>query len=174
VNAALLTRKTIDLATLTSFNPYGDLPDIPVFRNMADVQQVMSELLGHSALEVGSRLEGWAADPEARLTNDERGMTQFRIKTRATVIEVQRSEGEDQLVARDLFDSEAGEFVVFHPTLGLYDEILLFHCYSKEALKLGCRFLNEEFPRLLEFEYRYSGHRRPNGWADPHLRRVPR
>ena len=312
--------RRIPRATRTAWELSCDLPDMPVLREMAEVQQVMTELLGHSAIEVGSPLDRWAADPESRLTNDERLMTRFRIKTRATVIEVQRSAGENRCLARDMFDPEAGEFVVFHPTLGnaprfsrhlgwftwlphfvhplgsmvelvphlwfawrdevlhevrhrqsqdytmtcqrfmrehfmasirvlgilihdweatkepadpdlhcaavyrvrdaipnlkalfeanpacapfmvlprhptygvcrgeyryrvrgapgdlesyrpylgaeldspgertvgifsLYDEILLFHCYSEEALKLGCRFLNEEFPRLLEFEY---------------------
>ena len=96
---------------------YRHLPDLPVLREMAEVQRVMSELLGHSALEVGSPMERWATDPEARLTNDERVMTRYRIKTRATVIEIQRPVGEHRCVARDAFDPEFGEFLVFHPTL---------------------------------------------------------
>ena len=67
---------------------------------------------------MGSPLERWAADPESRLSNDERLLSRFRIKTRATVIEIQRSVGENRCVARDLFDPGVGEFIVFHPVLG--------------------------------------------------------
>ena len=95
----------------------SDLPDNQVLREMAEVQQVMAELLGHGVLEVGSLLDQWTKDPDARLTNDERLMTRFRLKTRATVIEIQRSTGEDRCVARDVFDPGAGEFLIFHPTL---------------------------------------------------------
>ncbi len=95
----------------------GDLPDIPVLREMAEVQRVMTVLLGDSAIAVGSPLERWAADPESVLTNDERLMSRFRLKTRATVIEIQRSAGEQRCVARDMFDPGVGEFLIFHPTL---------------------------------------------------------
>jgi hypothetical protein len=96
---------------------YDDLPDLRVLREMAEVQRVMTVLLGDSGIEVGSPLEQWAADPESALTNDERLMSRFRLKTRATVIEIQRSMGEDRCVARDMFDPGGGEFLIFHPTL---------------------------------------------------------
>jgi hypothetical protein len=37
--------------------------------------------------------------------------------------------------------------------ISLYAKILLFHCYSRPALKLGRRFLDEEFAGRLEFDY---------------------
>jgi hypothetical protein len=86
-------------------------------RELAEVQHVMTELMGNGAHEVGCALERWADDREVRLTHDERLMTRYRIKTRATVIEIQRSVGQDRCMARDVFDPGMGEFLVFHPTL---------------------------------------------------------
>jgi hypothetical protein len=94
-----------------------DGAELAAFREMAEVQYVMGTLLGSGPLSAGNPLERWAADPSASLSNDERLMTRFRARTRATVIEIQRKLEGNRCQAIDAMDPGTPPFVVFHPTL---------------------------------------------------------
>jgi hypothetical protein len=88
-----------------------------IFQELAEVEFVMTTLLGNGPIAAESPFSRWAADPSAALTNDERLVTRFRANSRATVVEIQRRQENGTCIAIDVFQPKNGEFVIVHPLL---------------------------------------------------------
>src|ERR1051325_222936 len=99
--------------SIPSFTRSGHI----VFQEMAEVEFVMTTLLGKGPIAANTPFEQWAADPAAALSNDECLVTRFRAQSRATVVEIQRRLQNDTCLAIDVFEPDKGEFVIFHPSL---------------------------------------------------------